>query len=64
MKKNQNDYLPYYFKINGVEIYAKAFNNYSKTIYFFTKDGKLQAQFSDCERNYDWKKCEKLFGDK
>jgi len=65
MKKNpSSDYLPYYFKINEIEIYHKAYDRYSNTIYFFTKDGKLQAQFSDCERNYSWPKCAKLFGDK
>jgi hypothetical protein len=58
------EFKTYYFKINGVEIHAKAFNEYSKTMYFYNKDNKLQAQFSDCEKNYNWKKCEKLFGDK
>ena len=64
MKKNLNEFLPYYFKINGVEIYYKAYDKYKGTIYFFSKDGMIHAQFSDCDSNYSWPKCEKLFGDK
>jgi hypothetical protein len=57
------EYLKYYFKINGVEIWSKAYDSYSQAIYFFNKEGQLHARFSDCEKNYDWKKCAKLFGD-
>ena len=55
-------YEPYFY-INGVGILYKTWNDYSKAMYFFSEDLKLVATFHDCEKNYNWIKCAKLFGD-
>ena len=64
MKNEKNKYAPYYFKINGVEIYYKSYDKENKIIHFYTQDGKIHATISKCENNYSWEKCERLFGDK
>lgn len=55
-------YKPYFY-LNGVGILYKTYSEEHNIMYFFSEDLKLQASFHDCERNYGWQKCAKLFGD-
>jgi hypothetical protein len=55
-------YKPYFY-INGVGIHHKSWSKENSTMFFFTEDLKLQMSIHDCQSNYPWPKCIKLFGD-
>lgn len=56
------NYKPY-FKINGVGIFSKTFNEHKLEMVFFDHHGRVQATIKSNENIYNWEKCERLFGD-
>ena len=52
-----------YFKINGVGIFSKTYNEHKLEMVFFDHHGTVQATIKSDKNVYNWEDCERLFGD-